>query len=343
MESEKKISSEIDGKVVMVTGGTGSFGHQIVDELLKLNPKQIIIFSRDEDKQYKMRLEYQSEKLKFVIGDVRDFDRVLEATYGVDVIFHAAALKHVPYCEFHPYEAVKTNVIGAHNVKRAAILNNVSKLIAISTDKAVKPVNAMGMSKALQEKTLLSNGGKENNTTIAFVRYGNVVGSRGSVVPFFKEKVLKNEPLPITHQDMTRFLLTLPQSIQLVFYALKTAKGGEIFVKKSPSCRIVELAKVMAEALTGKEDYPIKIVGVRPGEKIHEILVSEEEIIRTDEKEEYFIIYPHEKFFDPNTRTLFDSLTKIKVPTIKEYSSTNTTMLDEKEILEILKSTGWVS
>jgi FlaA1/EpsC-like NDP-sugar epimerase len=330
-------SSVINDRTILVTGGTGSFGHQAVNSLLEYTPRRIIIFSRDEDKQHRMRSEYKTQYeqglIRFVLGDVREFERVQEVTRGVDVIFHAAALKHVPYSEFHPYEPVKTNIIGAYNVRRAAIQNNVSKMVAISTDKAVKPVNAMGMTKALQEKIIVSNNGREENTTFACVRYGNVLGSRGSVTPLFEQKVQEMEPIPVTHPDMTRFMLTLDRAIRLVFYALANTKGGEIFVKKSPACKIVDYARVFAEALTGMKDYPIEFVGIRPGEKIHEILISEEEIRRTQETPEHFIIYGHKEFFNRST---------LESRPNQEYASNTAEQLDKEGLLQILKQTKWI-
>ncbi|MBI2676115.1 MAG: SDR family NAD(P)-dependent oxidoreductase [Candidatus Aenigmarchaeota archaeon] len=323
----------IDGKKVLVTGGTGSFGHQVTSMLLEHGPEEIIIFSRDENKQHHMRSEYNSPKLKFVIGDVRDYERVKEVTKNVDIIFHAAALKHVPYCEFHPYEAFKTNVVGAHNVKRAAIENDVQRLIAISTDKAVKPVNAMGMSKAMQEKLLLNNNGKESNTVISCVRYGNVIGSRGSVMPLFESKVKAGQPLPITSAKMTRFMLTLPQAINLVFYALQNANGGEIFVKKAPACRMVDFAQAYAEAITGKAGYPLEVVGVRPGEKIHEVLVAREEMHRAKEADDYFIIEPYKSFYTPVSENTDNA---------EEYGSNTTVQMPKQDILKLLKETKWI-
>lgn len=346
----------------MVTGGTGSFGHVIVRELLKYEPKKIIVFSRDEHKQYQMETEYKARRLgfsvgdvfsldensqfkmrnvqnndvlKFALGDVRDLKRVEEITRNVDIIYHAAALKHVPFCEFHPFECVKTNILGAYNVKMAAIKNNVEKVIGISTDKAVKPVNAMGMSKALQEKLMLSKEEMEYETKFCMVRYGNVIGSRGSVIPIFKDKIIHNEPLSITHPEMTRFLLSLNDAIGLVFYATaETAGKEEIFVRKSPACKIIDLAKVMIENLTNKKDYPIANVGIRLGEKIHEVLVSEEEMVRTNEKDSYFII-----------KQLLDNMSvknSFVTNGINMYSSDTTTLLNKDEIQQLLKKTGWL-
>ncbi len=337
--SNQDFSAVLDDRAILITGGTGSFGHQAVNELVKYKPKQIVIFSRDEDKQHRMRLEYkdayEQNRIRFVLGDVRDFERVLEVTRGIDVIFHAAALKHVPYSEYHPYEAVKTNIIGAYNVKRAAIQNKVSNVIAISTDKAVKPVNAMGMSKALQEKIMVANDGGEDTvfTVFACVRYGNVIGSRGSVTPLFEQTIANREPIPLTHPDMTRFMLTLPRALELVFYALANAKGREIFVKKCPACKMVDYARTFAEALTGAKDYPVDFVGIRPGEKIHEILISEEEIRRTTETEDNFIIHGHSEFF--NRSTLTDK-------PLQEYASNTAKQLDKEGLLRILKETKWI-
>lgn len=318
-----------DNKVILITGGTGSFGHQILNRLTKYNFKEIRIFSRDEKKQFDMKNIYSDERIKFILGDIRDFDRINEVLKGVDIVYHAAALKQVPNCEFNPMEAVKTNIIGAENLRRAAILNNVERVIAISTDKAVKPVNVMGMTKAIQEKIMINSNGF--GTKFIIVRYGNVIGSRGSVIPFFKERILKGEYLPITDLRMTRFLLTLDEAINLVFKATFEGRGGEIFVKKMPAAKVIDIAKVMSKYITGKDDYPIKEVGIRPGEKIHEVLISEEEIKRTIEEDEYFIIYPYGYIDKPNLKS-----------EIEEYTSNNTYILNENEIYYILKKEGWL-
>lgn len=360
-------SKEIEGKTVLVTGGTGSFGRYVVKELLNYSPGKIIIFSRDEDKQYRMELEFKAghldyvpgdefkldeeehyairhkwrkDLINFAVGDVRDFERVLEITRGVDVVFHAAALKQVPMSEFHPYEAVKTNILGANNIRLAAIRNNVKKVVAISTDKAVKPVNAMGMTKAIQEKIMLSSEETDFETKFACVRYGNVIGSRGSVIPLFKDKIKKKEPLTVTKGGMTRFLLTLKDAIELVFYAAVHSKEREIFVKKAPACTILDLAKTVAKELHGKDGYPIKEVPCRPGEKIHEVLVSEEEMPRAREEKEHFIIYPHLYFTQMNEQGKGDWFKK----SIKEseYTSANTEMLGYKGIVDLLKKAGWL-
>jgi UDP-glucose 4-epimerase len=316
-------------KVILITGGTGSFGNQILKHLLKENPSEIRIFSRDEKKQFDMKQKYYDERIKFLIGDVRDFNRVLEVTKGVDIVFHAAALKQVPNCEFNPMETVKTNIIGADNVRRASIIDGVQVVVSISTDKAVKPVNVMGMTKAIQERIMINSN--SSGSRFIVVRYGNVIGSRGSVIPFFKERIEKREYLPITDLKMTRFLLTLDEAISLVFKAALKGKGGEVFVKKMPAAKVIDVAKVMAKALTGKDDYPIKEVGIRPGEKIHEVLVSEEEMKRAVETETHYIIYPYGKIDSP--KLLRD---------IDEYTSFNTERLNKKEIEALLRKEGWV-
>lgn len=330
-------SSSLNGKNILVTGGTGSFGHQMIKELEKYKPKSIVIFSRDEDKQWQMKLEFSDEKnfskMKFLIGDVRDYDRIFYAMKDIDIVFHAAALKQVPTVEIHPFEAVKTNIIGAYNVANAGIARNVKNIVAISTDKAVKPVNAMGMTKALQEKILLANDLSNNNTVFSCVRYGNVLGSRGSIIPLWDSKIQKNESLPITHQEMTRFMLTLSQAIELVFYAVKNAKGGEIFVKKAPATKIVNLARAYAELKTGKKNYPLKFVGIRSGEKIHEILVSHEEMRHTKVMKDHFVIFREEEF---DKKSL-----KMK-KFADEYSSSTVKMLNIEELKKLMKKLKWV-
>ena len=329
----EKFRKEIEDKRILVTGGTGSFGHQITESLLQLNPKEIILFSNDEKQQYDMELGYKKHKiLKFVLGDVREYMQVLGATKGIDILYHAAALKHVPMSENHPFEAVQTNIIGAHNVKMASIRNNVKKVVAISTDKAVKPVNVMGMTKAVQERIMLSNYVKNNNTKFVCVRYGNVVGSRGSVIPFFWNRIMKKLPLTVTDERMTRFMLTLPEAIGLVFKATCETEDNEIYVKKMPACLIIDLAKVMGEELGGDENYLTEIIGIRPGEKIHETLVSEEEMRRVIETEGNYVIYPYGKLTEPKLLGKKD-----------EYTSYNTRRMDKTEIKELLNKTEWLS
>ena len=331
-------SSVLDNKNILITGGTGSFGHQMIIELMQYKPKLIRIFSRDEDKQHSLRQELLEssilEKIQFVIGDVRDYDRMYSVTKDMDIVFHAAALKQVPSVEAHPYEAVKTNIIGAYNVVTAAVARKVSKVIAVSTDKAVKPVNAMGMTKALQEKLILSDEITKDKTTFCCVRYGNVLGSRGSVIPLWDKRLEQNKPLPITHPDMTRFVLTLSQAIDLVFYSLKNGKGGEIFVKKAPATKMVTLARAYAELKTGKKNYPLEYIGIRAGEKIDEVLVSEEEMRRVSEKKDHFVI-KRESLIDKNYLKKSTKLT--------EYGSGTITPLNVEELKSLMKKLKWVA
>ena len=330
-----KYDSVLNKKNILITGGTGSFGYQILKELVDYNPKSIRIFSRDEDKQNTMKQEIQNHKnskiTKFIIGDVRDYDSLLTACKDVDVVFHAAALKQVPTVELYPYEAVKTNIIGAHNLVRAAIARNVKHVIAISTDKAVKPVNAMGMTKALQEKIFRSEQYEKNSTKFCSVRYGNVLGSRGSVIPLWDKKISKGKPLPVTHPDMTRFLLTLHDAIQLVFYALKNSKGGEIFVKKAPSAKIIDLAKAISSSTR------LKIIGKRPGEKIHESLFSKEESHLVSKFKDYYVLLSqilHEKQLN-NFKNNLGEEGKILKNEFEYNSGDNTNFLNIKQIKQL--------
>lgn len=304
---------------------------------MKLNPNTIKIFSRDEDKQYSLQQELSEKpilkKMDFLIGDVRDYDRLYSVMKNVDIVFHAAALKQVPTVEKHPYEAVKTNILGTYNVVKATVARNVKKVVAISTDKAVKPVNAMGMTKALQEKIILSDDLEKNNTIFSCVRYGNVLGSRGSVIPVWDRKLAENKPLPVTHPEMTRFMLTLSEAIDLVFHSLKFSKGGEIFVKKAPSVKIDELAKAYAELKTKKKNYPIEYIGIRAGEKLHEILVSSEEMRHTIEEKNHFII-KKQKLFDKNIKRKNEFV---------DYDSNNVKVLSNTELKKLLKSLKWIA
>jgi FlaA1/EpsC-like NDP-sugar epimerase len=326
------------GKKILVTGGTGSFGHQIVDRLMKENPAEIRIFSRDEKKQYDMQFEYYgNNKLRFIVGDVRNKESLITAMRGVDIVFHAAALKQVPSCEYNPYEAVKTNAMGAENVIEAALFHNVEKVIAISTDKAVEPVNVMGMTKAIQERLITSaNVNRDGRRTIfACVRYGNVLGSRGSVIPVFRNQIDSGQNLTLTDNAMTRFILTLDNAIDLVFKSVEYALGGEIFVLKIPAHTVTELAEVMIEA-SGKK---LKVIetGIRPGEKIHETLVSPTESIRTIEKENLYIILPQvfikeveKKYKNYNNKDLY------------RFSSDTAARLTKPEIKAMLKREKWI-
>ena len=281
----------ISNSNILITGGTGSFGNRIAEHLLTHGPRQIRIYSRDEKKQWEMRRMFP--QFRYIIGDVRDPQRLDEAMFGVEYVFHAAALKQVPSCEQYPQEALKTNVIGSQNACAAARENKVKVFVALSTDKAVKPVNAMGVSKAMMEKIVCSQNLNENSTTYCCVRYGNVMGSRGSVIPLFRELIDRDMPLTLTVPHMTRFLMTLDQSVDLVLHAMTNAKGGEIFVRKAPACTISKLAEAMAAKFSLRgANHPIETLGIRPGEKIHETLVNEYEIQRVREEKDYFAIYP---------------------------------------------------
>ncbi len=321
----KILLDELNNKVVLVTGGTGSFGRTITSYLTKTDLKEIRILSRGEDMQHQMALKWNDSRIRFLIGDVRDENRVRECMRNVDCVFHAAALKQVPDCEHHPFEAVKTNIIGAQNVKAAAIDCGVQIVIFISTDKAVKPVNAMGMTKALQEKIMLSPE-NDGDTKFCGVRYGNVVGSTGSVIPLFAELRKQGKPLTVTHPEMTRFWLTLDDAMLLVSKALADGTNGDLMVLKRPACAIMDLAKVMS-----KGRVPVKLGSIRPGEKIHETLVNEEEMRRAIEENELFRICP------PGTRG---------VPKVKshfpEYTSANTKQMQISEIAKLLNSEGWL-
>lgn len=299
--------NELEGKRILVTGGTGSLGKTLVRRLLTGEmgkPAKITVFSRDEAKQHYMRLEYlhretatdeviyqnSQDTLNFRIGDVRDYPALLAAMRGADVVFHAAALKQVPSCEYFPFEAVMTNIIGAENVVRAIRENAlpVEKVVGISTDKACKPINVMGMTKALQERILLEANRDCPNTVITCVRYGNVIASRGSIIPLFVEQIRKNQPITVTLPEMTRFLLSLDRAVDTVFAAIRSGERGETYVPKVLAAKIVDVAR----ALMGDKDLPIHFTGIRPGEKIHEIMVSEEECFRTIERDGYYVILP---------------------------------------------------
>jgi UDP-N-acetylglucosamine 4,6-dehydratase len=334
------------GKRILVTGGTGSFGHQIVGRLLQEDPAEIRVFSRDEDKQVRMSEEYgmahqypRKASMNFVIGDVRNPNSVREAMRGVDVVFHAAAMKQVPLCEYHVWEAVQTNIVGAQNVIQAALEEEVEKVIAISTDKAVKPVNAMGMSKAIQEKLFTAanfHKGKKK-TVFACVRYGNVVGSRGSVVPLFKRQIASGGPVTLTDPKMTRFVLTLSQAIDLVFRAVDKSIGGEIFVLKIPAALVSDIAKVMADSLSANKKMPFKTIGVRPGEKIHEVLISEAESVRTIQADSTYVILPQIDLRGTKT-----SHKRARTVNFREYTSDKADRLSRREIRSVLDQTGWL-
>ena len=322
-------------KIILIFGGTGSFGHAFIDRIIKSkdSPKEIRVFSRDEKKQDDMRKLYNLSKIKFFIGDVKDISSVDFACRDVDFIFHAAALKQVPSCEFYPLEAVKTNILGTDNVLSSAIKNKVKKVICLSTDKAVYPINAMGISKAMMEKICISKSLlRDSFTKICVTRYGNVMGSRGSVIPLFLKKIEKSEPITITDMRMTRFMMTMDDALDLVVHAFKKGRNGQLFIKKTPAANM----KVLSEAifqLKNKKNYPVKIIGARHGEKISETLVSREDMIVANEKKGYFII-------NPDTRDLnyekFYSIGKKNINKYLEYSSDNTYNLSISEMKKLL-------
>jgi UDP-N-acetylglucosamine 4,6-dehydratase/5-epimerase len=288
-----KVILMFENACLLITGGTGSFGNAVLRRFLASAVGEIRIFSRDEKKQDDMRKKFNSEKLKFYLGDVRDYTSVLAATRGVDFIFHAAALKQVPSCEFHPMEAVKTNVLGTEHVLEAAIANRVRRVVCLSTDKAVYPINAMGISKALMEKVMVAKSRNLNpdTTVICGTRYGNVMASRGSVIPLFVEQIMAGKPLTLTDPNMTRFMMTLADAVELVLYAFEHGGNGDIFVQKAPAATIEVLARALMETL-GRPDHPVRIIGTRHGEKLYETLLSREEMVSADERSEYYRIPP---------------------------------------------------
>lgn len=325
----------LNNKVILITGGTGSFGKQFTRRILsEYKPKKIIIYSRDEFKQYMMRKEFEkyNEKLRYFIGDVRDKSRLRRALQGVDVIIHAAALKHVPIAEYNPLEAIKTNIHGAENVIDAALDCGVKKVVALSTDKAVNPINLYGATKLVSDKLFVSANAYSGKSgcTFSVVRYGNVAGSRGSVIPFFKSLIDQGEKIiPITDYRMTRFLITLNQGVDLVFRALKEAKGGEIYVAKIPSVKVVDLAKAMGP------EAELKEIGIREGEKLHEVMITEEDARFTHDYKNHFIIYPNFDWWIPEIHCKPGSK---RVKTGFRYSSDlNDKWLDIKGICLFLK------
>jgi len=320
-------------KILLVTGGTGSFGNAVIKKFLKFNLKEIRIFSRDEKKQDDMRNLYKNNKIKFYIGDVRDKSSIDIAMRNVDYLFHAAALKQVPSCEFYPLEAINTNIMGANNVISSAIENEVKKAIFLSTDKAVYPINAMGMSKALMEKLVVSRSRDliKSKTIICATRYGNVMASRGSVIPLFFEQTRKNKHLTITSPEMTRFLMSLEESVELVMEAFKNGKNGEIFVYKSPACTVENLAKAIIKITNTKSN--IKYIGTRHGEKLFETLISQEELLNSKSYKNFFKILPDNRDLDYNKYFLKGRRNKLK----DAYTSHNTTRLNVKQIINKIK------
>ena len=317
-------------KTLLITGGTGSFGNAVLNRFLKSDIRQIKIFSRDEKKQDDMRRLYKSKKIKFFVGDVRDPLSIDGAMENTDYVFHAAALKQVPSCEFFPVEAVKTNIIGTENVLNSAIKNKIKKIICLSTDKAVYPINAMGISKAMMEKVFVAKSRNSGKTKIIGTRYGNVMGSRGSVIPLFIEQIKAGKTITITDPKMTRFMMTLDEAVELVLYAFKNGNQGDLFVQKSPAATVSVLAKALVELYKSKSR--VKEIGIRHGEKMYETLVTKEEMIKAEDQEKYFKITPDGR--DLNYDQYFSKGT---VKSSKdEYNSNNTNLLNVEEMKNLL-------
>ncbi|MCA6065038.1 polysaccharide biosynthesis protein [Thalassolituus marinus] len=319
---------------LMITGGTGSFGNAVLKGFLDTDIAEIRIFSRDEKKQDDMRRKYANPKLKFYIGDVRDYQAVLNATRGVDYIFHAAALKQVPSCEFHPMEAVKTNVLGTENVLEAAIQNEVKRVVCLSTDKAVYPINAMGISKAMMEKVMVakSRNVDSTKTVICGTRYGNVMASRGSVIPLFVDQMRANKPLTITDPNMTRFMMTLADAVDLVLYAFEHGNNGDMFVQKAPAATVEVLAQALSDLL-GKPGYPINVIGTRHGEKLYEALLSREEMVCAEDLGGYYRVPPDLRDLNYGK---FVEQGEEKISHTEDYNSHNTQRLDVAGMQQLL-------
>ena len=321
-------------KTLLVSGGTGSFGSTVLRRFLDTNIAEIRIFSRDEKKQDDMRARYRSEKLRFILGDVRDTVSIANATRGVDYIFHAAALKQVPSCEFHPMEAVHTNVLGTANLLEAAVANQVSRVICLSTDKAVYPINAMGMSKALMEKVMVAKSRllRGTGSVICGTRYGNVMASRGSVIPLFARQILQGQPITITDPNMTRFMMSLDSAVELVLHAFAQGENGDIFIQKAPASTVGDVAEAIRQLL-GQPDHPIAVIGTRHGEKLYETLLTREEMAEAEDQGDYFRIPPdmrdlnYEKYFEEGEASITEAL---------DYNSHNTTRLDVEQTKALL-------
>lgn len=318
---------------VLITGGTGSFGNAVVARLLNLNFSEVRIFSRDEKKQEDMRIALRNDRVKFYIGDVREYNSVHDAMRGVDFIFHAAALKQVPSCEFYPMEAVRTNVLGAENVMRAAIANEVRRCVLLSTDKAVYPINAMGLSKAMMEKVMIAQSRlcDPGRTVLSATRYGNVMASRGSVIPLFLQQILGGRPLTVTDPNMTRFLMSLDESVDLVLYAFEHARPGDIFVQKAPASTVGDLARALQELLN--RDSPVKVIGTRHGEKLYESLVSREEMARAEDLGGYYRIPADSR--DLNYDKYFVA-GEPHIAEVDDYTSHNTRRLSVDQVKDVL-------
>jgi UDP-N-acetylglucosamine 4,6-dehydratase len=326
-------------KTLLITGGTGSFGTTVLEQFVHTDIGEIRIFSRDEKKQHDIRTQYNNEKIKFYIGDVRSFDSINSAMRGVDYVFSAAALKQVPSCEFYPVEAVRTNVLGTENTLRAAVNNNVRNVIVLSTDKAVYPINAMGMTKALMEKVTIATSRlvPEGGTVMCNTRYGNVMASRGSVIPLFVEQIKANQPITITDPDMTRFMMSLPQAVDLVLYAFNHGRQGDTFVQKAPAATILTLAKALQKIFDAKNE--LRIIGTRHGEKKHEALLSREEFAKADDLGGYYRVpadtrdLNYAKFFEQGEKSFSAE---------QDYTSANTERLDVEGMIRLLLDLDYI-
>jgi UDP-glucose 4-epimerase len=325
-------------KTLLITGGTGSFGNAVLRRFINSDLHEIRIFSRDEKKQDDMRKKFNNPKIKFYIGDVRDYQSVLNAVRGSDFIYHAAALKQVPSCEFHPMEAVKTNVLGTENVLEAAINGDVKRVVCLSTDKAVYPINAMGISKAMMEKVIVAKSRSSTKTVICATRYGNVMASRGSVIPLFANQISAGQPISITDPNMTRFMMTLDDAVDLVLYAFEHGNPGEIFVQKAPAATIDTLAKALTELL-GVSSHPIHVIGTRHGEKLFESLLSREEMVAAEDLGGYYRVPPdlrdlsYSKFVEQGEVLISEAI---------EYNSHNTTRLDIDGMQKLLMKLSFI-
>jgi len=328
-----------EGKTLMITGGTGSFGNAVLTRFLDTGVREIRIFSRDEKKQEDMRIALNNAKLKFYIGDVRNYDSVHQAMHGVDYVFHAAALKQVPSCEFYPMEAVRTNVLGAENVMNAAIACGVARVVVLSTDKAVYPVNAMGISKAMMEKLMVAKARMRSpgETVLCATRYGNVMASRGSVIPLFVEQMKASKPLTVTDPAMTRFLMSLEDSVDLVLHAYEHAVQGDIFVQKAPASTVGDLAQALRELFDSRSE--VRIIGTRHGEKLYESLLSREEMARADDMGRYYRVPADDR--DLNYAKYFVE-GETRVSTLEDYTSHNTERLNVEQVKALLMKLDFI-
>jgi len=325
--------------ILLISGGTGTFGNAVVRRFMKININEIRIFSRDEKKQEEMRILYNNPKLKFYIGDVRSFDSITAAMKNVDLVFHAAALKQVPSCEFYPLEAFRTNTLGAENVMNAAINSSVKRLIVLSTDKAVYPINAMGLSKAMMEKLMVAKARVigDNGTVLCGTRYGNVMGSRGSVIPLFIQQIKAGIPLTITDREMTRYMMSIEDAVDLALYAFENAKPGDIFVRKAPATTIETLAEALKRIF--KADNPIHVIGTRHGEKLYETLLTREEMAKAEDLGEYYRIPADNRDLNYN---LYFTEGRERVSRERDYNSHNTRRLDVDEMIDLLLKLDFV-